>query len=160
MNSRSIGEFLGRGDEESIRLAGFVLLVEDLRQGDGLPMTLIDEHAEEDGVRRVIAQADRARRTRSLDALGLVVALDIAAQRSLLGLGSGCLVVRDLLGGKQQGRDRIDEGGFPATDVTGEQCGLAPGSEPPNPLVEGAPVEDFEVVQPIAGAAAGLKLDR
>ena len=73
----------------------------------------------------LVAQPDRLGRPGRLDPFGFVVPQDVAAQRPLLGVGAGGLVVGDPVRREQQGGHRIDQGRLAAADVTGQQAGLA-----------------------------------
>lgn len=143
-------QLLRRGDKEPVRLAGPVLLVEHLRQRDGLVESRVGEDAEHNRVVPVVAQPDRTRAAGGLDPLGLVVAFDVAAQRAFPGVGAGGLVVQDALRGQQQRGERIDQGGLAAADVAGEQRGGSLGRQAPDSLVECPPVEHLEPMQPVA----------
>ena len=74
------------------------------------------------------------------------------AQGAFLGVGSGCLVVGDpLCGGSSSvvsASTSVDLP-LPMSPVSSAVARL--GRQPPDPLVEGAPVEHLESVQPVAG---------
>src|SRR3954452_23569070 len=95
VNSASIDSDLVEMRKKAVGLPGPVLLVEHLRQRDRLVEALVGEDAQDHRVLAVIAQPHRSGGAGGLDPLGLVVPLDVAAQRALFGIGAGGLVVRD-----------------------------------------------------------------
>jgi len=58
-------------------------------------------------------------------AFGLEVSENVGAQVAFAEFGACRLVVGNLLGGNEQGRDGVDQRGFAGADVTREQCILA-----------------------------------
>src|SRR5262249_18386918 len=92
-----------------------------------------------------------------LAALRLVMAEHVRSEVALASFGAGGLVESDLLRRHQQARDGIDECRFARADVAGEQRVVAAEVQPPDLLVEGAPVDNFDGVQAHAwpGVRAG-----
>lgn len=85
--------------EEAVGLPGAIFLMEDLREGDGFCVTVVDEHPEDDGVVAVVAQPHGAGCAGGFVALRLVVPFDVAAERAFAGVGSGGFVVGDAVRG-------------------------------------------------------------
>ena len=75
----------------------------------------------------------------------------IGTQGALFGICPCRLVVGDALGWHQQGGDGIDKRGLARTNIAGEQSIAAFQIQRPDALVEGAPIEDFELQQAKAG---------
>lgn len=157
---RSDGQSFGRRDVEAVGLAGALALLEDLRERDCVVVALVDEDTQDDRVGAAVrAQADGTRSSGLLDPLGLVVALDVGPEGALLGVCASRLVVRDAVTGQQQRGQCVNESGLARADVAGEQCRLRTRGQPPHLPVEGAPVENLEVVQPVAGQGTGGELN-
>ncbi len=141
-----------RRDEEAVRLARLARgEPEHLRERDLLVEPAVGEPPQHHRVRAALAQAHVARRARRLVALRLVVPRDVRPQRPLARARPGRLVVRDPVRRHEQRRDRVDDGRLARADVARE--GVAPVEvERPHPLVEGAPVEHLEALEPEPGA--------
>lgn len=141
------------GDEPAPRLAGGVLLLENLREGHLVAVALVAEHAQDHRVRARVPQPHGPDGAGGLVALGLVVALDVGPQGAFLAGGAGGLVVVDPVRGQHQRAHRVHEGGLAAADVAGEQERLPRRLQVPYPGVEGPPVEDLQPGQAEPGPA-------
>ena len=157
---RRDGKGLGSGDEKAIGLARVLPLLEHLRERHGLVVAVVAEDPQDDGVTAAPgAQADSSRSSCRLNALGLVVALDVGAKGPLLGVRACGLVVGDPVGGHEQCRECVNEGRLPRADVTCEQRGLSSRRQAPHLTVEGAPVEHLKVLQAVPGAMPASELN-
>ena len=113
----SYGEVAFRPHEEARGLALRILHPEHLRDGDGLVIASVVEHAKDDAVAVVVAQRNRLGRATHLVALGFVVTEHIGTQRALFVVGTRRLVVCNAMRGHQQRRHRIHQGRFSRADV-------------------------------------------
>ncbi len=86
----------------------------------------------------------------------LVEAPHIRHQGAFLLLRARCLVVLDPVGRQQQGGDGIHHCRLPGADVAGQQAVGTVQPERPDLLMEGAPVEQLQTVQPEARGSAGV----
>ena len=143
---------LGR-HEQACRRTLRVLQPEDLGQRHGLVVALVAEDAEDDRVARRIAQRHRPGAARDLVALALVVAQHVGAQGPLAGIRPGRLVVGHAMRRHQQSGDGIDQRGLARADVAREQAVAPVELVAPDTLVEGAPVQNFQPLQPKAHPA-------
>ncbi len=143
---------LGR-HEQARGLALRVFQPEHLGQRHGLVVALVAKHRQDDRVARRIAQRHRPAAPGDLVALALVVAQHVGAQAALAGIGPGGLVVGHALRRHQQRGDGIDQGRFARTDVAREQAVAAIELVAPDTLVEGAPIEHLQPLQPEAHPA-------
>ena len=124
---------------------------EDLGQGHRLAVALVVEHPEDHRVVPLVPQHDRLGRPGGLAAGRLVVAEHVGPQRPLPGLGPGRLVVGHPVRRHQQGGDGVDQGRLAGTDLARQQPVAAIEGHHPGALVEGAPVEHLEPLQPEPG---------
>lgn len=89
----------------------------------------------------------------------LVEAAHVRHQRAFLLLRAGCFVVLDLVRRQQQGGDCVDDGGLAGADVAREEAVGAVQPERPHTLMERAPVQQLQTVQPESrGSAAVVRL--
>ena len=156
-----VGEVLGDGEclishhAQARRLAFLLLHPEDLREGDVLLVALVEEVGEQHRIAVLVAQGDGARGASGVAAFGLVVPEEVRAGRALAGLGAGGLVVGDAPRLDEQRGERVDHRRFAGADVAGQQRRLAARVQVPDLLVEGAPVEQLQAVEPEASAFIG-----
>ncbi len=143
---------LGR-HEQARGLALRVFEPEHLGQRHGLVVALVAKHRQDDRVARRIAQRHRPAAARDLVALAFVVAQHVGAQGALAGIGPSGLVVGHALRGHQQRGDGIDQGRFARADVAREQAVAAIELVAPDALIEGAPIEHLQPLQPKAHPA-------
>ena len=130
-----------------------VLQPEYLRQRDGLPVAFIGKNGQQH--REVFfagAQVHVPGFARLRNLFVFVSATDVTQQAAFAGFRPGGFVVGDLLVRHQQGGDGVDEGGLAGADIAGQQSVVSIGVDGPDVLIEGAPVEHFQLMQAVAGA--------
>jgi hypothetical protein len=144
---------------EAAGLAGFLRGPEGDGQGDRLAQHGVVEDGEHHGQGAGASQRHGFGVLAAGAARALVEAAHVRHQRAFLLLRAGRLVVLDPVGGQQQGGDGVHHRRLPRADVTGEEAVGAVQPERPHALVEGAPVEQLQTVQPEArGSAAVVRL--
>ena len=129
---------------KALGLAKGVLHPEHLGQCHGLLETGVVEHAQNHRIVAGRAQRHWLGIATGLVSLRLVMPQHVGAQRTLARVGSGGLVVGDALCGHQKRGDGIHQSGLTRPDVAGQQAVAAMQVQRPDPLIERAPVENFQ----------------
>ncbi len=125
-------------------------------QGDGLAQDGVVEDAEHHREFARSAQCHRLGVLTARAAGALMEPPHIGHQGAFLLLRARGLVVLDPVGRQQQRGDGIHHGGLAGADVAGQQAVGSVQPEGPDLLVEGAPIEQLQAVQPKARGSAGV----